>query len=50
MKSLAMSWNSRGGQLACRWQELEQIESDAILLNLEPDDPSAMTPVKSAPV
>jgi hypothetical protein len=48
MKSLTMSWNSTGGHLVCRWREVEQIESDAIPLNLEPDDPSAMTPVKSA--
>ena len=48
MKSLAMSWNSKDGQLACRWRELERIESDAILHDLEPDNPSAMTSVEGA--
>ena len=39
MKNLAMSWNSKDGHPACRWRELERIESDAILHDLEPDDP-----------
>jgi hypothetical protein len=45
MRNLVMSWNTNVGRLACRWRELERIESDAILHDLEPDDPSAMTPV-----
>jgi hypothetical protein len=44
MKSLAMSWNSKDGQLACRWREPERIDPGAIRHDLEPDDPFAMTP------
>jgi hypothetical protein len=41
MRSLGMSWNTEDGQLACLWRELERID-------LEPDNPSAMTPVEGA--
>jgi hypothetical protein len=46
MKSLAMSRDSKDGRRACRWRDLERIESDAILHDLDPDDPSAMTTVE----
>ena len=48
MRSLGMSWNTEEGRLACRWRDLVRIESDAILHDLEPDNPSAMTPVEGA--
>jgi hypothetical protein len=48
MKSLAMSWNSKDGQLACRWREPERIDPGAIRHDLEPDDPFAMTTVEGA--
>jgi hypothetical protein len=34
MRNLGMSWNTEEGRLACRWRDLERIESDP-----EPDDP-----------
>jgi hypothetical protein len=45
MGSLVMSWNTKDDRLACRWRELER-DSDGILHDLQPDDPSAGIPVE----
>ena len=45
MRSLVMSWNTKDGRLACRWRELER-DSNGILHDPQPDDPSAMIPVE----